>query len=84
MGVSTEIAQHIFRPSEGPLGVDPPMVAEQNSQPGSEGARLCQRQISITSNAMIHEELRCYCKLPGAACALSCALRRYLRRLPLR
>jgi hypothetical protein len=64
MGVSTEIAQHIFRPSEGPLGVDHPIVAEQHSQPRTEGARLCQRQISITSNVIIPEELRCCCKLP--------------------
>ena len=44
MGVSAEIAQHVFRSSEGPLGVDHPIVAEQHSQPGSEGARMCQRQ----------------------------------------
>jgi len=44
MGVSTEIAQHIFRSSEGSLGVDHPIVTEQHSQPGSEGARLSQRQ----------------------------------------
>jgi hypothetical protein len=30
----------MFRTAEGPLGVDDPVVAEQHSQPGSEGARL--------------------------------------------
>ena len=44
MGVGAEIAQHMFRSAEGPLGVDDPVVAEQHSQPGSEGARLGQRQ----------------------------------------
>ena len=44
MGVSTQIAQHIFRSSEGPLGVDHPIVAEQHPQPGSEGTRLGKRQ----------------------------------------
>ena len=29
MGVGAEIAQHMFRPSEGPLGVDDPVMAEQ-------------------------------------------------------
>ena len=44
MSVGTEIAQHMFRAAEGPLGVDNPVVAEQYPQPGSEGARLGQRQ----------------------------------------
>jgi hypothetical protein len=74
MGVSTEIAQHIFRPSEGPLGVDYPIVAEQHSQPGSEGARLRQRQISITSNVNNPR---------GAALLLQAALGR-LERYPAR
>jgi len=38
MGVGAEIAQHMFRSAEGPLGVDDPVVAEQHSQPGGEGA----------------------------------------------
>ena len=29
MGVGAQIAQHMFRPSEGPLGVDDPVMAEQ-------------------------------------------------------
>ena len=44
MGVGAEIAQHMFRSSEGPLGVNDPVVAEQYSQPCSEGARMSQRQ----------------------------------------
>src|ERR1035437_8605772 len=44
MGVVAEIAQHMFRPSERPLGVDDPVVAEQHPQPGGEGARLGKRQ----------------------------------------
>ena len=40
MGVGAEIAQHMFRAAEGGLGVDDPIVAEQNPQPCSEGARL--------------------------------------------
>ena len=44
MGVGAEIAQCMFRSSEGPLGVDHPVVPEQHPQPGSEGARLGQRQ----------------------------------------
>src|ERR1035437_3924605 len=44
MSVGAEIAQHMFRSSEGPLGVDDPIVTKQHSQPPSEGARLSQRQ----------------------------------------
>jgi hypothetical protein len=40
MGVCAETAQCMFRSSEGPLGVDDPVVVVQNPQPGSEGARL--------------------------------------------
>jgi len=40
MGVGAEIAQHMFRSSEGPLGVNDPVVVEQDPQPCSEGARL--------------------------------------------
>ena len=40
MGVGAEIAQHMFRAAEGPLGVDDPVVAEQYPQPRSECARL--------------------------------------------
>ncbi len=38
MGVGAEIAQHMFRSAEGLLGIDDPVVAEQNPQPCSEGA----------------------------------------------
>ena len=44
MGVSTEIAQHMFRSSEGRLGIDHPVVAEQDPQPSSEGAWLGKMQ----------------------------------------
>ncbi len=40
MGVCAEIAQYMFRSSEGPLGVNDPVVAKQYSQPCGEGARL--------------------------------------------
>ena len=40
MGVGTEIAQHMFRSSEGALGVDDPVMAEQYPQPCCEGTRL--------------------------------------------
>src|SRR5271166_1279662 len=40
MGVGAQIAQHIFRPSEGALGVDDPVMAEQYAQPCCEGTRL--------------------------------------------
>ena len=33
MGVGAQIAQHMSRPSEGPLGVDDPVMAEQYPQP---------------------------------------------------
>ena len=42
MGVSAEIAQGVFRSPEGPLGVDNPVMAKQESEPGGEGPRFCQ------------------------------------------
>jgi len=44
MGVCAEIAQGVFRSSEWPLGIDNPVVADQDSQPGSKGAWLSQGQ----------------------------------------
>ena len=44
MGVGAEIAQHMFRTAERRLGVDDPVVSEQYPQPGSEGARMSERQ----------------------------------------
>ena len=44
MGVGAEIAEYMFRAAERPLGVDDPVVAEQYTQPGGEGARICERQ----------------------------------------
>ena len=43
MSVSAEIAQHMFWPAERPFGVDHPVVTEQESQPGGEGARFRER-----------------------------------------
>jgi len=43
MSVCAEITQHMFRTSEGLLGVDDPVVAEQYPQPGREGAWLGKR-----------------------------------------
>ena len=42
MGVGTEIAQRVFRPAEGALGVDDPVVAEQESEPGGKGPLCCE------------------------------------------
>ena len=44
MSVSAEIAQHMFRSTEGPLGIDDPVLAEQHTQPGPERTRLGQKQ----------------------------------------
>jgi len=44
MCIRSEIAQHMFRPSEGALGVDDPVMAEQYPQPGCKGTRLSQGQ----------------------------------------
>jgi len=44
MGVCAEITQHMLRAAKRPLGVDDQVAAEQHPQPGSEGARLVQRQ----------------------------------------
>src|SRR5262249_3072830 len=44
VGVSAEIAQHMFWAAERPFGVDNPLVTEQYPQPRGESARLCQRQ----------------------------------------
>ena len=43
VSVGTEIAQRVFRPTEGPLGVDDPVMMEQSTQPGCEGLRLGKR-----------------------------------------
>src|SRR5664280_2208523 len=44
MGVGAQIAQHMFRPTEGAFGVDDPVMAEQYAQPCCEGTRLGQGQ----------------------------------------
>ncbi len=43
MGIRTEIAQGVYGSSEGPLGVDDPVVAEQDSKPGGEAAWFRER-----------------------------------------
>ena len=43
MGVSAEIAQGMFRPAEGTLGVDDPVMTEKDSEPGGEAAWLGER-----------------------------------------
>ena len=43
VGVRTEVAQGVFRSTEGPLGVDDPVVTEQDSEPGGEAAWLGER-----------------------------------------
>ena len=40
VGVGAEIAQGMFRSAEGTLGVDHPVVTEEDSEPGSEAAWL--------------------------------------------
>jgi hypothetical protein len=42
VGVGTEIAQRMFRPAEGALGVDDPVVAKQESEPGGKGPLGCE------------------------------------------
>ena len=44
MCIRSEIAQRVFRSSEWRLGIDNPVVAEQDSQPGGKGARFRKRQ----------------------------------------
>ncbi len=43
MGVSPEVAQRMFRSTEGALGVDHPVVTEQDSEPCGEAAWLDER-----------------------------------------
>jgi len=43
VGVSAEIAQHVFWPAERPFGVDDPVVTEQYPQLRGEGARFRKR-----------------------------------------
>ncbi len=43
MGVGAKVAQCVFRSAEGPLGVDDPVVTEQDSEPGGEAAWLGKR-----------------------------------------
>ena len=43
VSVVSEIAQHVFWPTEGRLGIDHPVVSEQRPEPGSEGSRISER-----------------------------------------
>ena len=40
MGIGTEIAQRMFRAAEWSLGVDDPVMEEQQPKPGCEGSRF--------------------------------------------
>jgi len=40
VGVGAEIAQSVFRSAEGRLGVDDPVVTEQEPEPGCKGPRF--------------------------------------------
>jgi len=44
MGVGAKMAEHMFKATEGTLGVDDPVAAVQQPQPGCEGMRLGKRQ----------------------------------------
>jgi hypothetical protein len=44
MGVGAEITQSVFWAAEGTLGVDDPVLSEQDSQPRCKGARFGQMQ----------------------------------------
>ena len=44
VGVGAEIAQHVFRSTEGRLGIDDPVLAEQHSEPGCEGPWFGERR----------------------------------------
>ncbi len=43
MGIRAKIAQSVFWSAEGPFGVDDPVVAEQDSEPGGEAAWFRER-----------------------------------------
>lgn len=43
MGIRAQVAQRVLRAAEGPLGVDDPVVTEQDSEPGGEAAWLGKR-----------------------------------------
>ena len=43
MGIRAEVAQRVLGSAEGTLGVDDPVVAEQDSEPGGEVAGLGKR-----------------------------------------
>lgn len=44
VSVVAEIAQHVFRSTEGRLGIDHPVLAEQHSERGCEGLRIGKRR----------------------------------------
>jgi hypothetical protein len=43
VSVGAEIAQSVFRSTEGPFGVDDPVVPEQEPEPGCKGPRFSKR-----------------------------------------
>ena len=44
VSVVAEIAQHVFRSTEGRLGINHPVLSEQHSEPGCEGLRIRERR----------------------------------------
>ena len=61
MGVTTQIAEHMLRPSERWFRVDHPVLSEQWSQPGSKGFRLSEGlQVSVKIEpAVLNGALEC-------------------------
>ncbi len=53
----------MFRPPDGPLGVDGPVVPEQHPQPGSDGAQLGQgQQVSVERERTLYEDSALGCR----------------------
>jgi hypothetical protein len=52
MGIGTEIAQRMFRPAEWSLGVNEPVITEQQHEPGCEGSRFGERDESAWNSRL--------------------------------
>ena len=56
MGVLAQIAQRLLGVSEGPFGVDVPVVSEQGSQPGGEDFGVSERfQVAVETKLALTE-----------------------------
>ena len=56
VSVVSEIAQHVFRSTEGRLGIDDPVLSKQHSEPGCEGLRISKRsELAVELNRGIAE-----------------------------